>query len=38
MSILTESDVYFEQAHGDHSHEYPISLVKESGEWKIAGQ
>ena len=30
--------VYFEQAHGDHSHEYPISLVKESGEWKIAGQ
>ena len=30
--------VYFEQAHGDHSHEYPISLVKENGEWKIADQ
>ena len=30
--------VYFEQAHGDHSHEYPISLKKENGEWKIADQ
>ena len=30
--------VYFEQAHGDHSHEYPISLKKENGKWKIADQ
>ena len=30
--------VYFEQMHGDHSHEYPLPLVKENGEWKIADQ
>ena len=30
--------VYFEQTHGDHSHEYQIPLVKENGEWKITDQ
>ncbi len=28
--------VYFDEAHGDHSHEKSIPLVKEGGEWKIS--
>lgn len=27
--------VYFEEAHGDHTHEKKIPLKKENGEWKI---
>jgi hypothetical protein len=28
--------VYFEETHGDHSHEKSVPLKKENGEWKIA--
>ena len=28
--------VYFEEEHGDHSHERQIPLKKEEGEWKIS--
>ncbi len=27
--------VYYEEGHGDHSHENQVPLVKEDGEWKI---
>ena len=28
--------VYFDEAHGDHSHTRQIPMVKEDGEWKMA--
>lgn len=28
--------VYFEETHGDHSHEKSLPLVKEDGKWKIS--